>query len=594
MSFIAEQPLLIFRLISQRQQGRLLASWLVLLLFLVLDQFISILGNYWLFFWLCWGGIFALWCYVMFWVPHSIVRIKANQLVICTPTRQFPVGFNHILTIRATQLEQHFPIDELPFSEFELLTPIYKGVCVWVILDSYPPLLSKRKQSLPRFLFTPSQPGLLLAVQDPFALNQALTKAYNSWQQQNQVKASKDAETVSTFTQTSIPLPATSATNHSPLTTINKPIPITNLKSLPLILIAEDNLHLAQQLQTILEQHYRVVVVQDGVEALHQIQHLQPELVISDLHMPNMDGYSLLWAIRSDPEIESTPVIILTASDEHDFRIKLLEAGANDYLIKPCSHLELLARVRNLLRGRSQERELMELNHRLEARVEEQLAELVISGDLKRFLPASVADSVLAGQIGPTEEFKRRVVTILFVDIVSFTALTEKLQPYKLAALLNEYLREMTAVTLIHGGVVDKFIGDALMVLFGAPNQIEPAVQAWSAIQTGMAMMQQTEALAQRWRRTLPFRLQARIGINTGECTIGVFGSDLLKTYTAIGGPVNIASRLQGEATPQTILCGTGTHRLVAERVRASSRGYLQLRGIREPVEAYDILEMVG
>lgn len=593
MSSIAEQPLLIFRLISQRQQGRLLAAWLVLLLFLVLDQFIGMLGSYGFLFWLVWGLIFAFWCYVMFWIPHSMVRVEPGQLTICTPTRQFPVSFNHILNIRATQLGQHFPVDELPFSEFELLTPIYKGACVWVILDSYPVLLKSHLRSLPRFLFTPSQPGLLLAVRDPFALNQALTKAYSQWQNQNQAKTTKKTEPTS-FSNPSSATPSSSPTNHQPLTTRNQLPPTHNQESLPLVLIAEDNFHLAQQLQAILHPQYQVVVVQDGADAFHQIQKLQPDLVISDLHMPNMNGYSLLWAIRSDPEVESTPVIILTASDEQESRIKLLEAGANDYLIKPCSNQELLARVRNLLRGRNQERELIDLNHRLEARVEEQLAELVMSGDLKRFLPASVADSVLSGQLGPTEEFERRVVTVLFVDIVSFTALTEKLQPHKLAALLNEYLREMTAVALIHGGVVDKFIGDAVMVLFGAPDRVDPAVQAWSAIQTGMAMIQQTESLAQRWRQTLPSRLQVRIGINTGECTIGVFGSDLLKSYTAIGGSVNVASRLQGEAKPQTILCGVGTHLLVSNRVRVASRGYLRLRGIREQVEAYDILEMVG
>jgi len=272
----------------------------------------------------------------------------------------------------------------------------------------------------------------------------------------------------------------------------------------------------------------------------------------------------------------------------------LLESGADDYLLKPCNDKELLARVHNLLQARLQEKQLAELNRRLEARIEEQIAELVISGDLHRFLPEAVVESVMAGKIGPAEVFERRDITVLFTDIVGFTPLTERLIPTKLAAILNEYLREMTAATILHGGTVDKYIGDGMMVLFGAPSHQDLTDQAWSALQTASDMLHQAQELSHRWRSTLHNDFKIRIGINTGSCTVGVFGSDLLKSYTAIGSTVNVASRLEAQANHQGILCSKATYEFVANRVKANHRGPIKLKGVLEPVEAYDILTLTG
>jgi adenylate cyclase len=201
-----------------------------------------------------------------------------------------------------------------------------------------------------------------------------------------------------------------------------------------------------------------------------------------------------------------------------------------------------------------------------------------------------VAESVLSGKIETTADFERRVVTILFVDLVGFTTLAGQLRPRELAALLNEYLREMAAIAFVHGGTVDKFLGDAVMVVFGAPQPSPPPSQALGAVQSAIAMRRQVRELAVRWRRELPGEVKVRIGINTGECTLGVFGSDLLRSYTAIGSAVNIASRLQSQAAADSILCGAPTYALVADQVEAQPTGPLQLRGITQPVPAYQIL----
>ena len=357
-----------------------------------------------------------------------------------------------------------------------------------------------------------------------------------------------------------------------------------------LLVVAEDNADLRSYLVRLLGVEFHVAPAEDGQVALDRVRELRPDLVITDVVMPRMSGHELLAAIRADPELASTPVMFLTAQAAAEARVESLGLGADDYLAKPFVEEELMARVRNLLKYRAQERELRELNKRLKARVEAQMGQLIRSGELSRFLPQTVVDSVLKGQIGSSDYFDRRRVTVLFADMVNFTALTDHLEPEELYELLNEYLREMTAVAVSYGGTVDKFIGDALMVVFGAPRVQEDRVQAIAAIQSALSMRQRVRELAVQWkRRGVQEELAVRIGINTGYATVGVFGSDLLRSYTAVGSPVNVASRLQAEGSAGDVLCGFSTYALVQDRVKVTALGAVNLRGMGHPIEAFRV-----
>ena len=139
----------------------------------------------------------------------------------------------------------------------------------------------------------------------------------------------------------------------------------------------------------------------------------------------------------------------------------------------------------------------------------------------------------------------------------------------------------------------EKFIGDGVAVIFGAPKRDDVESQVVAAIKTGLNMLESLKRLSTVWhRRGLPGDIELRIGINTGYCTVGVFGSDILKNYAAIGSPVNIAARLQAEASSGTLLCGITSYAVVQDRVLVKSRGSLSLRGISYPVEAYEIIEL--
>jgi adenylate cyclase len=239
--------------------------------------------------------------------------------------------------------------------------------------------------------------------------------------------------------------------------------------------------------------------------------------------------------------------------------------------------------------------ELEQSRRMLEARIDEQMAELVRTGELARFLPHQVAEGLLGGRLQAEEPFERRRITVLFADMVGFTDLSESLEPEELADVLNGYLREMTAAVLAHGGSLDNFIGDGVMAIFGAPREMPEAEQAWAALRAATEMRERCGALAASLReRGIPADPQIRIGVNTAHCTVGIFGSEVMRAYKAVGFGVNVAARLQTAADPGSILCGFRTYALVKDRVRAEERGALSVKGARRPVEAWEIVGLAG
>ena len=238
--------------------------------------------------------------------------------------------------------------------------------------------------------------------------------------------------------------------------------------------------------------------------------------------------------------------------------------------------------------------ELEQARRRLEARINEQMAELIRTGELAHFLPRQVAEGLLAGQLAPESGLERRRITALFADMVGFTDLSESLEPEELSVVLNEYLREMTATVLAHGGTLDNFIGDGIMAIFGAPPRSTEAEQAWAAVQAAIDMRSRCRELAARLRSNgIPADLEIRVGLNTGHCTVGVFGSEVMRAYKAVGFTVNVAARLQSAAEPGSILCGFRTYALVQDRVHSVLREPILVKGSSRPVEAWEIVDLV-
>jgi adenylate cyclase len=367
------------------------------------------------------------------------------------------------------------------------------------------------------------------------------------------------------------------------------------------ILVVDDDPINRTMLTRLLEQDgHRVETAADGGRALEML-HADPfDVVLLDVVMPEMDGYEVLSRLKADDALRHLSVLMITAVDDVASAARCIELGADDYLPKPFDPTVLRARISaGLTKKRVHDlesrhlAEMARLNRRLEARIEEQMGELVRSGELRRFLPHQVAESLLAGDLKPDERFERRKITALFADLVGFTDLSESLEPEELADVLNDYLREMTAVAVSHGGALDNFIGDGLMVIFGAPVRSDEGDQALAAVRTALSMRARARELTMRLRgRAIPGDLQIRAGINTGHCTVGVFGSEVMRAYKAVGFAVNIAARLQAEADPGSILCGFRTYALIEDRVEAVRREPLFVKGTARPIEAWEILDL--
>jgi class 3 adenylate cyclase len=233
-----------------------------------------------------------------------------------------------------------------------------------------------------------------------------------------------------------------------------------------------------------------------------------------------------------------------------------------------------------------------ELNRRLEERGRELEAAndflVRISTKISHYLAPQIYKSIFSGQKDVTIHTERKELTIFFSDIMGFTATTERLQPEQITLLLNEYFTEMSAIALKHGGTVDKFIGDALVIFFGDPETKGTVEDAKACLNMATEMQLRLAELNVKWRSAgteQPFRV--RMGINTGFCNVGNFGSLDRMDYTAIGAEVNLAARLQSIAEPGHIIISYETYALVRDIVAARALPEITVKGISRAVVPY-------
>jgi class 3 adenylate cyclase len=207
---------------------------------------------------------------------------------------------------------------------------------------------------------------------------------------------------------------------------------------------------------------------------------------------------------------------------------------------------------------------------------------------ISRYVPAQVASRILAGD-DTVERLDRRKITVFFSDVVGFSDLADRIEAEDFARVLNEYLGEMTAIADAHGGTVDKFMGDAIVVLFGAPVRGGEREHALAAVRMALAMQARMAVLRERWlREGIEEPFQIRIGVNTGVASVGNFGSRGRMDYTAIGRQVNLAARLQTACEPGRVLVSHATWALVEAEIPCEARGSIQVKGVHHPVRVYE------
>ena len=214
---------------------------------------------------------------------------------------------------------------------------------------------------------------------------------------------------------------------------------------------------------------------------------------------------------------------------------------------------------------------------------------------IAKYIPPQIYKSIFSGQKDVAIATERKKLTIFFSDIKDFTAASERLQPEELTRLLNEYLTEMSAIAHRHGGTIDKFIGDAMLVFFGDPETKGDREDARACLHMAVEMQERLRQLNAEWRRRgveAPFR--ARMGINTGYCNVGNFGSDDRMDYTIIGAEANLAARLQTVAEPDRIVMSYETYALVRDMVQAHALDPISMKGISRQVVPYSVDALEG
>lgn len=181
----------------------------------------------------------------------------------------------------------------------------------------------------------------------------------------------------------------------------------------------------------------------------------------------------------------------------------------------------------------------------------------------------------------------------MFSDIVGFTTATDKMQSEELTRLLNHYLTEMSELALSYGATIDKYIGDAIMIFFGDPESRGVKEDALACAKMAIAMRERLLELNNEWRESgIETPLSCRVGIHTGYCTVGNFGSENRMDYTIIGGAVNRASRLEHEAPPGGILVSYETYALIRDTVLCEEQDKIQVRGIAYPIATYSVVDL--
>ncbi|MFD1218102.1 MULTISPECIES: adenylate/guanylate cyclase domain-containing protein [Microbulbifer] len=222
---------------------------------------------------------------------------------------------------------------------------------------------------------------------------------------------------------------------------------------------------------------------------------------------------------------------------------------------------------------------------------DQRLANLA-SYKLSRYLPKRLWRAVTTGREKEIVT-ERKLLTVFFSDIKDFSQLTEEMEAETLTRLLNSYLTEMSRIVAHYGGTIDKFIGDAVMVVFGDDQSKGPKSDALRCVAMALAMRKRVREMKQEWYdQGISHPLQIRMGINTGYCTVGVFGTADHQTYTVMGTHVNLAARLESAAEPGEVLISHETWAMIKQTVMCRDKGHVTVKGFSTPVKVYSVTDL--
>ncbi|TME12499.1 MAG: adenylate/guanylate cyclase domain-containing response regulator [Chloroflexi bacterium] len=325
---------------------------------------------------------------------------------------------------------------------------------------------------------------------------------------------------------------------------------------------------------------------ENGREALEVLRSGGSDVgvVLLDIVMPEMDGYETLAAIKAHETLRHLPVIMISGVEELDSVVRCIEMGATDYLPKPFDPAILGARIRASLAGKR----LHDLEVESAARQAELLHTIELQKEeLSRFLSPQVAALVSSPEGAQLLAGHRRLATSVFCDLRGFTPFSEAAEPEEVLGVLREYHKAMGELIVEHGGTLEHFAGDGMMVFFNDPVRQDDHVER--AVRMSLAMRDRFEELAAEWSRR-GYVLGFGVGIDTGYATLGRIGFEGRYDYGMVGTAVIVASRLSSAATAGQILLSPQSHEYVRDLVEAEGVGEINLKGFSRPIAPVNVL----
>lgn len=326
----------------------------------------------------------------------------------------------------------------------------------------------------------------------------------------------------------------------------------------------------------------------DPSQAIKMAQEITPTLILQDLVMPEIDGLLLARYFRANAATRDVPLIVLSSKEDPKIKADAFALGANDYMVKLPDRLEVLARIRYHSRGYIN---FLERNEAYQALLESQkqleIRNRFIREAFGRYVSDEVVETILETPEGLKIGGEKRLLTIVMTDLRGFTAVCERLSAEEVVHLLNVYLETMTEVIVKYQGTIIEFIGDAIMVVFGAP--VSAADDAQRAVACALDMQLTMKTLCDEKQPELCRGVNMGIGINTGEVIVGNIGSSKRTKYDVIGHHVNLASRIESFTIGGQVFASESTVQACGDLLRIDDQLKVTAKGIKEPITIYEI-----
>jgi len=343
------------------------------------------------------------------------------------------------------------------------------------------------------------------------------------------------------------------------------------------ILIVDDEPFNVEYLKQELEDlGYQTVNAATGLGALLKAATEAPDLILLDVMMPDMDGFTVCRIIKEQQETQLIPVVIMTALGHREDRIKGIEAGADDFLTKPVNLDELMARVRTALRMKQTiERKINMLQSMRE--------------HLSKFVPRSVNRLIKENPETPALETRENDVSVLFIDISGYARLIDTLAHEQVNAIVERYFSRFLDCIHENGGEINETSGDGLMTIF---TDIDPCRHARNSVKAALAILRGIETLNEQLPEYIE-PIMVHMGIDSGLALVGAKKlegkSGTHWTYTATGAVPNVAARLAQLAVGGMILISAETAQRVADHFSLVDLGKTPLKNIKEEILVYQV-----